>query len=76
LATVENELKNEKEENKNLKRLIDAQKWIDNARRMMLQQMFDGMTTEMWDAKKKEMEDEKKKKKKDDHGCSKDMVKK
>jgi hypothetical protein len=73
LATVENELKNEKEENKNLKkRLTDAQKWIDNARRMKLQQMFDGMTTKMWDAK--EMEDEKKKK--DDQGCSKDMAKK
>jgi hypothetical protein len=41
---------------------------------MRLQQMFDGMSTEMWDAKKKEMEDEKKKK--DDQGCSKDMVKK
>jgi hypothetical protein len=37
LATVENEHKNEKEENKNLKkRLTDAQKWIDNARRMRL----------------------------------------
>jgi hypothetical protein len=35
--------------------------------------MFDGMTTEMWDAKK-EMEDGKKKK--DDQGCSKDMAKK
>jgi hypothetical protein len=40
---------------------------------MRLQQMFDGMSTEMWDAKKKEMEDEKKK---DDQGCSKDMAKK
>jgi hypothetical protein len=58
LATVENELKNEKEENKNLKRLTDAQKWIDNAIRMRLQQMFDDTTTEMWD--EKEMDDEKK----------------
>jgi hypothetical protein len=59
LATLENELKNEKE-NKNLKkRLTDAQKWIDNAIRMRLQQMFDNMTTEMWD--EKEMDDEKKK---------------
>jgi hypothetical protein len=35
--------------------------------------MFDGMSTEMWDAKKKGMEDEKKK---DDQGSSKDMAKK
>jgi hypothetical protein len=74
LATVENELKNEKEEKKTLKRLTNAHKWIHNARWMRLQQMFDGMSTEMWDAKKKETEDEKKKK--DDQGCSKDMVKK
>jgi ribosomal protein S7 len=73
LATVENELKMNRRRKKPKKRLTYAHKWIDNARRMRLQQMFDGMSTEMWDAKKKGMEDEKKK---DDQGSSKDMAKK
>jgi hypothetical protein len=44
-------------------KFTEAQEWIDKSRSIGLQEMFDGMSTEMWKDEKKEMVAEKEKKK-------------